>query len=74
MSPEPEIFVVAEAPLTSYELPALTWLLPVALMAVLLVLRRRYPGLTPILIGVAAIPVAFVFLILMGQVALVVAD
>lgn len=74
MTPEPDVVFVTEA-MTLSEWPG--WLLPAALlgvMAVLLVLRRRYPGLTPILIGVAIIPVVFVALILIGQIGLVVAD
>jgi hypothetical protein len=78
VSPEPpEVIVVAEGFGTLYEWPALGWLLPagfIALIALLLVLRRRFPGLTPILIGVAFVPIAFVLLLLMGQAALVVAD
>ena len=79
MSPQPsdEIVVVVETFGTLYESPALFGLIPalfVALITILLVLRRRYSGLTPILIGVSAVPVAFLVLIVIGQAALVVAE
>ncbi len=51
--------MVAEGFGTTYEWPALAWLLPpglLALVALMLVLRRRFPGLTPILIGSLSSP------------------
>ena len=57
--------VVTHAIGTTYELPGFGWLFPILLAVVgglLLLLRRRYPGVTPILIGVIAVAVGFLAL------------
>ena len=66
MTEECLAIVVVDALGTTYELPFDGWIIPVAfalLVGVLLIYRRRYPGLTPILIAVVTIPV---FLIVLG--------
>lgn len=66
-----DVIVECVGPLTYVEYPAeLGWLAFAAVIGPLVFGRRRYPGLTPILVGVLVVLVGLLALVVLASVAL----